>query len=128
MLSKAKSAGAFTIALTNSADSPLADVADVHLVTFAPDEYLQPDDLSAKHSQLFMLDLLYLLIAQQNFARTATMLAASAMAVAPHRRSSRASRRNSLAPGAAGASTIASVAASAAAPAEGGQQKGTVND
>jgi hypothetical protein len=52
----------------------------------APDEYLQPDDLSAKHAQLFALDLLYLIVAQRNFARTATTLAASAAAVAPHRR------------------------------------------
>ncbi|MDQ2782372.1 MAG: MurR/RpiR family transcriptional regulator, partial [Actinomycetota bacterium] len=57
-----------------------------HIVTVAPDEYLRPDDLSAKHAQLFAIDLLYLIVAQQNFARTTTTLAASAAAVAPHRR------------------------------------------
>jgi hypothetical protein len=81
MLGQAKSSGAFTLAITSNADSPLAELADVHLVTVAPDEYLQPDDLSAKHAQLFALDLLYLLVAQRNFARTATTLAASAAAV-----------------------------------------------
>lgn len=86
MLSLAKSSGAFTIALTNSSDSPLALLADVHILTVSSDRFLQPDDLSAKHAQLFVLDLLYLLVAQQNFGRTATMLAASAIAVAPHRR------------------------------------------
>ncbi|MEP7331946.1 MAG: MurR/RpiR family transcriptional regulator [Terracoccus sp.] len=86
MLSQAKSTGALTVALTNRSDSPLAGLADEHLHTAAPDEYLQPDELSAKHSQLFVLDLLYVLVAQQNFPRTTTKLAASAMAVAPHRR------------------------------------------
>jgi hypothetical protein len=71
----------------------LAGLADVHLVTVAPDEYLQPDDLSAKHAQLFALDLLYLIVAQRNFARTATTLAASAAAVAPHRRAPSRDRR-----------------------------------
>lgn len=92
MLSQAKSSGAYTIALTNSADSPLARVAEEHIVTASPEHYLQPDDLSAKHSQLFVLDLLYLLIAQFNFSQTATKLAASAIAVSPHRRAVRASR------------------------------------
>ena len=45
MLAQAKSSGAFTLAITSNADSPLAALADVHLVTVAPDEYLQPDDL-----------------------------------------------------------------------------------
>ena len=86
MLTQARSSGAYTVALTSSASSPLAAIADVHVTTFAPDGYLQPDDLSAKHAQLFVLDLLYLLIAQQNFSQTVTMLAASAMAVSAHRR------------------------------------------
>ena len=38
------------------------------------------------------IDLLYLLVAQQNFGRSTTTLAASASAVAPHRRSSRSRR------------------------------------
>jgi len=61
-------------------------VADAHITTYATDAYLQPDDLAAKHAQLFVLDLLYLSIAQQNFAEVATNLAASAMAVSAHRR------------------------------------------
>ncbi len=86
MLSLAKSTGAFAVAVTSSPESPLAAVADVHITSYAPGEYLQPDDLSAKHAQLFVLDLLYLLVAQRDFARTTTMLAASAAAVSPHRR------------------------------------------
>ena len=86
MLARARSSGALTVALTSNPESRLAAVADIHIATMAPDEYLRPDDLSAKHAQLFALDLLYLVVAQQNFSRTTTTLAASAAAVAPHRR------------------------------------------
>lgn len=88
MLAQAKSSGALTLALTSNRESPLAELADIHITTYAPDEYLRPDDLSAKHAQLFAIDLLYLIVAQQNFSRTTTTLAASAAAVAPHRRRS----------------------------------------
>jgi DNA-binding MurR/RpiR family transcriptional regulator len=85
-LSLAQSSGALAVAITGSASSPLAGLADIHLTAYAPDAYLQPDDLAAKHAQLFVLDLLYLLIAQQNFGHAANLLVASAMAVSGHRR------------------------------------------
>lgn len=94
MLSQAASAGAFTIAITHETSSPLSATADITIGTAAPDLYLQPDDLSAKHSQLMVLDLLYLLVAQENFAETAAKLAASAMAVSGHRRPRRPGREN----------------------------------
>ena len=50
------------------------------------EQFVQPDDLSAKHGQLLVLDLLYLLVAQQNFDRSSAKLAASARAVSSHRR------------------------------------------
>jgi DNA-binding MurR/RpiR family transcriptional regulator len=107
MLQAAKSTGALTVALTNSPGSPLAQLADEHIVTLAHEQFLQPDDLSAKHSQLFVLDLLYLLVAQQNFGRTTTTLAASAVAVSPHRRSARLKR---MADGGSAQQTAASAA------------------
>jgi DNA-binding MurR/RpiR family transcriptional regulator len=85
-LSLAQSSGALAVALTGNPRSPLASIADVHLTAYAPDGYLQPDDLAAKHAQLFMLDLLYLLVAQRSFGDAAKRLAASAMAVSGHRR------------------------------------------
>jgi DNA-binding MurR/RpiR family transcriptional regulator len=88
-LSLASSTGAFTVAISGNPTSPIAALADVHILANASDGYLQPDDLAAKHAQLFVLDLLYLLIAQCNFSRAATMLAASAMAVSDHRRDAR---------------------------------------
>lgn len=86
MLSLAKASGAYAVAITGNPDSPLARVADEVLIAAAPDGYLKPADLSARHCQLFVVDLLYLLIAQSNFDRTTRLLAASGAAVAPRRR------------------------------------------
>jgi DNA-binding MurR/RpiR family transcriptional regulator len=86
MLTVAKATGAYTVAITGNPDSPLARLADAVLIAASPDGYLQPADLSARHCQLFVVDLLYLLIAQSNFDRTTRFLAASGAAVAPRRR------------------------------------------
>ena len=89
MLSEAGRAGSLTVAITNNPTSPLAEAADMGLVTSVYERFLQPNDLSAKHGQLLVLDLLYLLTAQENFARSTGNLAASALAVSTHRRPSR---------------------------------------
>ncbi len=86
MLTVAKASGAHTVAITGNPESPLAKVAEDVLIAASPDGYLQPADLSARHCQLFVVDLLYLLIAQSNFDRTTRYLASSAAAVAPRRR------------------------------------------
>lgn len=86
MLSVAREAGAHTVAITSTPDSPLARIAHDVLIAASPDGYLQPADLSARHCQLFVVDLLYLLVAQSNFDRTTRLLAASGAAVAPRRR------------------------------------------
>ncbi|WP_427015814.1 MurR/RpiR family transcriptional regulator [Pseudarthrobacter sp. P1] len=93
MLRQAGAAGALTIALSNNPGSPLAEAADLQIITSVHEQFLQPDDLSAKHVQLLVLDLIYLLVAQVNFAQTTAKLASSAMAVAPHRRPTRAEVR-----------------------------------
>ncbi|MFE6971898.1 MurR/RpiR family transcriptional regulator [Isoptericola sp. NPDC057653] len=93
MLSLAKSSGALAAAVTSDPHSPLAAVADVHITGYAPGEYLQPDDLSARYARLFVLDLLYLMVARQDFRRTTTMLAASTAAIASHRRAPRTTSR-----------------------------------
>ncbi len=86
MLREAGRAGALTVAISNNPTSPLAEVADMRIITSVHEHFLQPDDLSAKHGQLLVLDLLYLLIAQENFDRSIDNLAASALAVSTHRR------------------------------------------
>ena len=102
MLALAKSSGAYAVAVTSDPASPMAQVADAHLTSYAPGEYLQPDDLSAKHAQLFVIDLLYLLAAQRDFSRTTSLLAASAAAVAPHRRPLRSATRPRTVPSSKG--------------------------
>ena len=86
MLAEAGRAGARTVSISNNPTSPLAELADLSIVTSVYEQFLQPDDLSAKHGQLLVLDVLYLLVAQQNFDRSSAKLAASAMAVSSHRR------------------------------------------
>ena len=86
MLAQAGRAGAFTVAITNDPISPLAELADRSIVTSIYERFRQPDDLSAKHGQLLVLDLLYLLVAQENFDRSSAKLAASGLAVSSHRR------------------------------------------
>ena len=86
MLAEAGRSGALTVAITNNPTSPLAELADRTIVTSIYEQFLQPDDLSAKHGQLLVLDLLYLLVAQENFDRSSGKLAASARAVSSHRR------------------------------------------
>ena len=78
MLAEAGRAGACTVTITNNPASPLAELADLAIVTSVYEQFLQPDDLSAKHGQLLVLDLLYLLVAQQSFDRSSDKLAASA--------------------------------------------------
>jgi DNA-binding MurR/RpiR family transcriptional regulator len=86
MLAEARHAGALTVAISNNPMSPLAELADLSIVTSIHEQFRQPDDLSAKHGQLLVLDLLYLLVAQENFDRSSAKLAASALAVSTHRR------------------------------------------
>jgi DNA-binding MurR/RpiR family transcriptional regulator len=94
MLSRAKASGAFTVAITNRHTSPLGQLADVCLTASVPEQYLHPADLSAKHSQLFVLDLIYLLVIQQDFTDSVNKIAASARAVSGHRRFASADRND----------------------------------
>lgn len=105
MLTIAKASGAYTVAITGNPESPLAKMADEVLIAASPNAYLQPADLSARHCQLFVVDLLYLLIAQSNFDRTTRLLAASAAAVAPRRRPLRGAPNQPAASRAASVST-----------------------
>jgi DNA-binding MurR/RpiR family transcriptional regulator len=92
MLRQAHRAGALTVAISNNPTSALAEVADRQIITSVFERFLQPDDLSAKHVQLMVLDLLYLLVAQEDFERTTTNLATSALAVSAHRQPNRLAR------------------------------------
>ncbi|TPW73136.1 MurR/RpiR family transcriptional regulator [Schumannella sp. 10F1B-5-1] len=113
MLALAAASGARTVAITSDRDSPLARVADACITTASPEAYLQPTDLSARPSQLLVLDLIYLLVAQQDFTATATRLTRSRLAVSGHRRAASGPRgaRTARIGGGATAATTASATA-----------------
>lgn len=86
LLEVAKASGAFTVAITRDRSSPLARTADACIINASPHHDAQPDDPSARYAQILVLDLLYLLVAQQDFTTTADRLAATRLAVSSHRR------------------------------------------
>ena len=85
MLAEASSRGAATIALTSFPKSPLAEVADIVLLTATQATTFRPDALSARHPQLVVLDLLYIAVAQRTHERAHAAFSVTAQAVAGHR-------------------------------------------
>lgn len=95
MLQEAGRHGCHTVAVTNDPLSPLAACAELVIQTSAYEQFLQPDDLAAYYSQIWVGDLLYVLTAQVDFARSSRHLADSALAVDPHRAGGATARRPS---------------------------------
>ncbi|GLH99562.1 MurR/RpiR family transcriptional regulator [Phytohabitans aurantiacus] len=62
LLAEAGNHGATTVALTSFPLSPLAELADIVLLTAAQETDFRPDALSARHRQLVVLDLLYVAV------------------------------------------------------------------
>ncbi|GIH08741.1 RpiR family transcriptional regulator [Rhizocola hellebori] len=85
MIAEAGSRGAVTVALTSFPRSPLADVADIVLLTATQATTFRPDALSARHPQLVLLDLLYIAVAQRTHDRSHAAFQRTAQAVAGHR-------------------------------------------
>jgi DNA-binding MurR/RpiR family transcriptional regulator len=85
MIAEAGSRGATTIALTSFPRSPLADVADIVLLTATQATTFRPDALSARHPQLVLLDLLYIAVAQRTHDKSHAAFQRTAQAVAGHR-------------------------------------------
>jgi DNA-binding MurR/RpiR family transcriptional regulator len=92
MLQAAGQHGSVTVAVTNDPTSPLAELAEFVIQTSAFERFLQPDDLAAYYSQVYVGDLLYVLTAQADFEAASRHLAASAIAVEPHRANGTAAR------------------------------------
>ncbi|MBB5869132.1 DNA-binding MurR/RpiR family transcriptional regulator [Allocatelliglobosispora scoriae] len=84
-LAVAAEQGALTVAVTSFARSPLADAADVVLTTAAHETTFRLAALSALHSQLVALDLVYVAVAQRTYARTTEAFEVTARAVQAHR-------------------------------------------
>jgi DNA-binding MurR/RpiR family transcriptional regulator len=85
MLAEAGSHGATTVALTSFPRSPLAEVADIILLTASQATTFRPDALSARHPQLVVLDLLYIAVAQRTHDRAHAAFQRTAQAVAGHK-------------------------------------------
>src|SRR3954471_20130535 len=88
LLAEASSHGATAVALTSFPRSPLAEVADIILLTASQATTFRPDALSARHPQLVVLDLLYIAVAQRTHERAHAAFSVTAQAVAGHKSAS----------------------------------------
>jgi DNA-binding MurR/RpiR family transcriptional regulator len=85
IVAEAGSHGAATVALTSFPRSPLAEVADIVLLTAVQTTPFRPDALSARHPQLVVLDLLYIAVAQRLHDKAHAAFQVTARAVDAHR-------------------------------------------
>ncbi|WP_026922782.1 MurR/RpiR family transcriptional regulator [Glycomyces arizonensis] len=85
MLTEAASRGALTVAVTACPDSPIAEVADVELLSAARRTGFRADMLATRHSQLLVADLVHIAVAQLRFPETMEALESRARAVVGHR-------------------------------------------
>jgi DNA-binding MurR/RpiR family transcriptional regulator len=92
MLAEAGSHGATTVALTSFPRSPLAELADIVLLTATQATTFRPDALSARHPQLVVLDLLYIAVAQRTHDRAHAAFQRTAQAVDGHKAAKEAAR------------------------------------
>lgn len=82
VLCVARKAGASTIAVTNFSDSHLAIAADYVLVTnVAEPEVLRSQAQSARHSQMYLVDLLYVLMVNSMYDESLQNLGLASQAV-----------------------------------------------
>ncbi|MEV0588230.1 MurR/RpiR family transcriptional regulator [Nonomuraea sp. NPDC050310] len=84
-LAEAGSQGATTVAVTSFARSPLAELADLLLTTASRETTFRLGGLAAVHSQLFVLDAVYVAAAQRTFERTNRAFERTIRAVESHR-------------------------------------------
>ncbi|KQT52438.1 MULTISPECIES: MurR/RpiR family transcriptional regulator [unclassified Aureimonas] len=84
----ARKRGARTIALTNYATSPLADIADVVLCSTAQGSPLLGENAAARIAQLIIFDAVFAAVAQRDLASAERNLAATMGAVKAKRRTS----------------------------------------
>ncbi|MEU0568486.1 MurR/RpiR family transcriptional regulator [Nonomuraea sp. NPDC005983] len=84
-LTIAKQRGATTIALTNFPRSPLAEAADIVLTTAAQDTPFRAGGVAARHTQMLVLDCLYIGVVQRTHQTSNHLLTAATEAVTKHR-------------------------------------------
>lgn len=84
-LAIARKRGATTIAVTNFPRSPLAEAADITLTTAAQDTPFRAGGVAARHTQMLVLDCLYIGVVQRTHETSNQLLTAATDAVAKHR-------------------------------------------
>ncbi|MGV9304155.1 MurR/RpiR family transcriptional regulator [Nonomuraea sp. NPDC003727] len=77
--------GATTVAVTNFPRSPLAEAADIVLTTAAQDTPFRAGGVAARHTQMLVLDCLYIGVVQRTHETSNQLLTAATDAVAKHR-------------------------------------------
>ncbi|MEV0588238.1 MurR/RpiR family transcriptional regulator [Nonomuraea sp. NPDC050310] len=85
VLAEAGSHGAITVAVTSHPRSPLAEVAELVLSTAARETTFRADGFAAIHSQLLVLDVVYVAVAQRTHERTKEAFDLTVRAVTGHR-------------------------------------------
>jgi DNA-binding MurR/RpiR family transcriptional regulator len=85
-LAEAADRGALTVAVTSYARSPLAETAEVVFTTAVHETTFRVAALSALHSTLLVLDLIYVAVAQRTYERTTEAFELTVRAVDAHRR------------------------------------------
>jgi DNA-binding MurR/RpiR family transcriptional regulator len=95
MLACARDHGALTVAITAGPRSRLATSADHVLVTIAEETTFQDGPLASRHSELAVVEMLYLAVGQHDYERTVQLLSETERAVRPRRpeRRTRATRQ-----------------------------------
>jgi DNA-binding MurR/RpiR family transcriptional regulator len=84
-LAEAADHGALTVAVTSYPRSPLAEIAGVVFTTAVHETTFRLAALSALHSQLLVLDLIYVAVAQRTYERTTEAFELTVRAVDAHR-------------------------------------------
>ncbi|MFI9550752.1 MurR/RpiR family transcriptional regulator [Nonomuraea endophytica] len=85
VLAEAAGHGAITVAVTSHPSSPLAEVAELVLTTAARETTFRSDGFAAIHSQLLVLDVVYVAVAQRTYERTKEAFDLTVRAVTGHR-------------------------------------------
>ncbi|MFI5736236.1 MurR/RpiR family transcriptional regulator [Kribbella sp. NPDC051587] len=84
-LATARERGATTVAVTNFPRSPLAVAADLPLITAAAETTFRSGALSGRQAQQFVVDLLYVGVAQRTYETSTAAIAGSSAALASRR-------------------------------------------
>jgi DNA-binding MurR/RpiR family transcriptional regulator len=88
LLAEARRREAATVAITNSARSAVGYRADLVLATEVPQLGFHTEAILARHAQLAVVDLLYVIVAQRSISQTRRAMAVTAEAVTSRRSAS----------------------------------------